>query len=97
MLKSLGANKILISRIFLFEGWLITLIGAIAGIILGVSLCLLQQHFGLIGLGSSAGQFVVDAYPVEVQLPDIILIFVTVNVIGFLAVLYPVNNLRKRL
>lgn len=97
VLKSLGANKILISRIFLFEGWLITLIGAIAGIILGVSLCLLQQHFGLIGLGSSAGQFVVDAYPVEVQLPDIILIFVTVNVIGFLAVLYPVNNLRKRL
>lgn len=97
VLKSLGANKTLISRIFLFEGWLITLIGAIAGIILGVSLCLLQQHFGLIGLGSSAGQFVVDAYPVEVQLPDIILIFVTVNVIGFLAVLYPVNNLRKRL
>lgn len=97
VLKSLGANKTLISRIFLFEGWLITLIGAIAGIVLGVSLCLLQQHFGLIGLGSSAGQFVVDAYPVEVQLPDIILIFVTVNVIGFLAVLYPVNNLRKRL
>ncbi|MDH6310770.1 lipoprotein-releasing system permease protein [Dysgonomonas sp. PFB1-18] len=97
ILKSLGANKTLISRIFLFEGWLITLIGAVAGIILGVCLCLLQQHFGLIGLGSSAGQFVVDAYPVEVQLPDIILIFVTVNVIGFLAVLYPVNNLRKRL
>jgi ABC-type lipoprotein release transport system permease subunit len=97
ILKSLGANNILITRIFLFEGWLITLAGAVAGVITGLTLCLLQQHFGLLRLGSAPGAFVVDAYPVSVQVWDIALIFITVNVIGFLAVIYPVNSLRKRL
>jgi len=97
ILKSLGASNKFITRIFLTEGWLITMVGAIAGIILGLTLCFLQQEYGLLALGSGTGQFVVDAYPVQVQWPDIILIFITVNIIGFLAVLYPVNNLRKRL
>jgi len=97
ILKSLGANNTLITRIFLFEGWLITLVGAIAGVVIGLTLCLLQQHFGLLRLGSTPGAFVIDAYPVSVQVWDIVLIFITVNIIGFLAVLYPVNNLRKRL
>ena len=97
ILKSLGANNKTITRIFLSEGWIITMTGAIIGIALGLALCLLQQQFGLLALGSSSGQFVIDSYPVEVQFMDIILIFVTVNIVGFLAVLYPVNNLRKRL
>jgi ABC-type lipoprotein release transport system permease subunit len=73
------------------------LAGAIAGVVIGLTLCLLQQHFGLLRLGSTPEAFVVEAYPVSVQLWDIVLIFITVNIIGFLAVLYPVNNLRKRL
>ncbi|NDV96840.1 ABC transporter permease [Dysgonomonas sp. 521] len=97
ILKSLGANNKLITRIFLFEGWLITLVGAISGLVIGLIICLLQQHFGLLKLGSTPGAFVIDAYPVSVQAWDIVLIFITVNIIGFLAVIYPVNNLRKRL
>lgn len=97
ILKSLGGNNKFITKIFLFEGWLITLVGAFAGLVLGLIICLLQQHFGLLKLGSTPGAFVIDAYPVSVQFLDIALIFVTVNLIGFLAVLYPINNLRKRL
>lgn len=97
ILKSLGANNTLITRIFLFEGWLITFVGAVVGVTLGLTLCLLQQYFGLLKLGNTPGAFVIDAYPVSVQALDIVLIFVTVSIIGFLAVIYPVNNLRKRL
>lgn len=96
ILQNMGANNNLITRIFMFEGWLITFVGAIAGLIAGVVLCLLQQYFGFIKLGES-GTFVIDAYPVLVKVWDIVLIFLTVSIVGFLAVLYPVNNLRKQL
>lgn len=97
ILKNLGADNKLILKVFLFEGCLITLIGTIAGIILGLIICLLQQHFGLLQLGSTPGTFVMDAYPVVVEPLDVLLIFVTVSLISLLAVIYPVNNLRKRL
>jgi ABC-type lipoprotein release transport system permease subunit len=97
IMKSLGANNQFITRIFLLEGWLITLVGAILGLVIGLIICLLQQYFGLLKLGSTPGAFVIDAYPVSVRFTDIVVIFITVNIIGFLAVLYPVNNLRKRL
>jgi ABC-type lipoprotein release transport system permease subunit len=96
-LKSLGANNKLILRIFLFEGWLITFTGTIIGIILGLGACLLQQHFGLIKFSSSSAAFLIDHYPVSVQAWDIVIILIAVSIAGFLAVLYPVNNLRKRL
>ena len=78
---------------------LISFMGALAGIVLGVVLCLVQQEFGLISLGSgnSAGAFVVDAYPVSVHLSDVLLVLVTVLVISFLSVQYPVRYLSKRL
>lgn len=97
ILKKMGAGNKLITKIFLFEGWLINSIGAITGIILGLLVCLLQQYFGLLKLGSSPGAFIIDAYPVVVQPLDVVLIFITVTIIGFLAVIYPINNLRKRL
>lgn len=97
ILKNMGANNTLITRIFLFEGWLITFIGTISGLILGLLVCLLQQHFGILKLGASPGIFVIDAYPVAVEVLDIVLIFISVSIVGFLAVLYPVNNLRKLL
>jgi len=97
ILKNLGADNKLILKVFLFEGGLITFVGTIAGIVLGLIICLLQQYFGLLQLGSTPGTFVMDAYPVVVELLDVLLIFVTVSMIGLLAVIYPVNNLRKRL
>ncbi len=96
-LRKLGADDRLIARIFLFEGRLISVFGAIAGIILGLLLCFLQQHFGLISLGGGSGSFVVDAYPVSVHATDLVLIFVTVITVGFLSVWYPVRYLSKRL
>ena len=96
-LRKLGADERLIARIFLFEGRLISVFGAIAGIILGLLLCFLQQHFGLISLGGGSGSFVVDAYPVSVHATDLALIFVTVITVGFLSVWYPVRYLSKRL
>lgn len=94
-LRNLGADERQILRIFLFEGRMITFIGAVSGIVLGVLLCWLQQRFGLISLGSS-GSFIVDAYPVSVHWEDIVLIFVTVVAVGFLSVWYPVRYLFKK-
>jgi lipoprotein-releasing system permease protein len=71
--------------------------GAIVGILLGLLLCWLQQTFGLIALGSSAGSFIVDAYPVSVHASDVIIVFVTVIIVGFLSVWYPVRYFSKRL
>lgn len=94
-LRNLGASEKQILRIFLFEGRMISFIGAVAGIILGVALCWLQQEFGLISLGAS-GSFIVDAYPVSVHFWDVVLIFVTVVAVGFLSVWYPVRYLFRK-
>ncbi|GHT75943.1 membrane protein [Bacteroidia bacterium] len=88
-LRNLGAGQSLISRIFLFEGWMISAAGAITGLVLGVLLCLGQQYFGWIKLGAG-GMFAVDAYPVKVEIFDLLIIFAAVLTIGFLAVIYPV-------
>ncbi len=96
-LRNLGASNKQISRIFLFEGRMIAAAGAVLGIILGLFLCWLQKTFGLVGLGNSSGSFIIDAYPVSVHFLDILLTFVTVIAVGWLAVWYPVNYLSKRL
>ena len=95
-LRNLGASDNQIVRIFLFEGRMISFIGAVAGVILGLILCLVQQEYGIISLGNS-GSFVVDSYPVSVHAWDVVLIFITVLVIGFVSVWYPVRYLSKRL
>lgn len=95
-LRSMGADNRLINRIFLFEGWMISLLGAVIGVAIGIALCFLQQRFGLIRLGETAGTFVVDAYPVVVEWTDVLLAFMTVVTIGFFAVLYPVHYLGKK-
>jgi len=98
-LRNLGANDKIIKRIFLLEGCLISFLGALIGVVLGVALCLVQQESGFISLGSgdSAGAFVVDAYPVNVQLTDVLLVLLTVLVISFFSVQYPVRYLSRRL
>ena len=83
-LSNMGATGKQISRIFLYEGRMISAIGALVGIALGLLLCWLQQSFGLVTLGDSSGSFVVDAYPVVVQPMDIVLIVLGVALIGWL-------------
>lgn len=96
-LRNLGANDKQIVRIFLFEGRMISTIGAVVGILTGLLLCWLQQTYGLVGLGRSSGSFVVDAYPVSVHPEDVVMIFITVIAVGYLAVWYPVRYFAKRL
>ena len=98
-LRNLGANDEIIKRIFLLEGCLISFFGAMIGVVLGVVLCLVQQEFGLISLGSgdSAGAFVIDAYPVSVHWSDVMLVLGTVLLISYFSVLYPVRYLSRRL
>ena len=96
-LRNLGASDKQITQIFLFEGRMISFAGAIIGIGLGLLLCWLQQTYGLVRLGDSSGNFVVDAYPISVHPWDIVLIFVTVIIVGWLAVWYPVRAISKKL
>ena len=96
-LRNLGATDKQISRVFLFEGRLISLIGAVIGILLGLLLCWLQQRYGLVSMGSSSGTFVVNAYPVSVHYSDVLVVFLTVVAVGWLAVWYPVRYLSRRL
>lgn len=96
-LRNLGADDKLISRIFLFEGRLISVLGAIIGIVVGLILCYLQHKYGLISLGNGDGSFVVKAYPVSVHVIDVVVIFFTVIIVGFLSVWYPVRYLSKKL
>lgn len=96
-LRNLGLSNGRIRSIFMIEGRLISIFGAIIGIVLGVVLCLLQEHFGLIRLGNNEGSFIVSAYPVAVHAIDIVVVFFTVLIVGFVSVWYPVHALSKRL
>lgn len=91
-LRNLGADRRLIKRIFLFEGWLISLVGAVAGMVLGTVLCLLQQHFGFLRMGNN---YITEAYPVVVHPGDVLLVLVTVAVMGFAAAYWPVRYIRS--
>ena len=95
-LRSLGADEGLIFRIFLCEGSMISFLGAVAGTLLGLLMCYLQQTFGLLSLGGSSGNFIIDAYPVSIHPSDVVIVFFTVLIVGFLAVLYPVKYLTRR-
>ena len=90
ILKSMGADKTFITRVFLLEGWLISLIGVFSGVALCIILLLAQQHLGIIKF-AGGGSFVVDAYPVKLLFSDVIVTLITVSSIGFLATLYPVK------
>ena len=92
-LHSLGATDSKVSRIFIYEGNLIALLGALVGLVLGIILCLLQQQFGFIGLGD--GQFVVSAYPVRVQFTDIILVLASVLFVSAISVWLPIRLLNR--
>jgi len=92
ILHSMGADAGLLRKIFLTEGLFITLIGAALGLVTGGLICFLQERFSLIKLTGS-GSFVIDAYPVHMQVPDFISVFITVFAIGLLAAFYPAKKL----
>ena len=96
-LRALGASDRQVTAIFLLEGWLISAIGAVVGIVVGLLLCWLQQQFGIIALGHSEGSFIVNAYPVSVHPWDVVLVFVTVLAVSFLSAWYPVHHFARRL
>jgi len=93
-LRSLGATDSFVARIFIYEGNLIALLGAIVGLVLGIVLCLLQQELGLIGLGTE-GQFVVDAYPVRLKATDLFLVLLSVVTVSALSVWLPIKIINK--
>lgn len=95
ILQSMGATSKTIRMIFLFEGWLISLVGAVTGTLLGLLLCWVQITFGIISLPSN-GSFLISAYPVRVVFSDILIILVVVLFIGFLASWYPVKYISKK-
>lgn len=96
-LRNLGASNHQISRIFMLEGRMISLAGAVLGIILGLAMCWAQMEFGLITMGDAEGSFIVEAYPVSIHPWDIVVVFLTVLAVGWLAVWYPVRYLSRNL
>ncbi len=92
MLRAMGARDSLVHRIFLLEGWMISLSGLAAGLLFGVGLTLLQQHFGLIKMPQG---FFIQAYPVEFQLQDVLVTALGVTVIGFVIAFFSSSRLRS--
>ena len=95
ILRHLGATPQIIRRIFLCEGWFIIVLGAVFGLVIGLTICLLQQHLGLLKLGSGT-DFVISAYPVLVQAVDVLAVAVIVLGMGFLAAWYATRTLRSK-
>ena len=95
ILRHLGATPQIIRRIFLCEGWFIIVLGAVFGLVIGLTICLLQQHLGLLKLGSGT-DYVISAYPVLVQAFDVLAVAVIVLGMGFLAAWYATRTLRSR-
>lgn len=91
ILQSMGANQKLVRTIFLFEGWMISLAGAALGLILGVLICWIQIEFGILKIPGNDGSFIFSSYPVEIRISDLVVIFLLVTGIGFLAAWYPIR------
>lgn len=96
VLRSMGAGNRLIKRIFLTEGMMISFSGAILGLTLGALVCWIQQRYGVIPLKGGSGSFIIDAYPVQMQVMDFVRVFLTVFIIGFAAAWYPVRQISKK-
>jgi len=95
-LHRLGAGNKLIQRIFMLEGMMISIGGALLGLTFGGLISWVQQQFGLISLGGGSGAFVIDAYPVQLQTNDFVVVFFTVIAIGFFVAWYPVQQISKK-
>lgn len=95
-LRNLGATEKQIADIFMYEGRMISFVGAIIGLVLGLGLCFIQIKYGLIKFGNGEGLYIIRSYPVSVHLSDIILVLATVIIVGFASVWYPVKSLTSK-
>lgn len=95
--RSMGATDKQITRIFVTEGWLIALVGAVSGVVLGLALCLCQQQFGWLKLSANADAVIVNAYPVVVEWTDVLVVFVLVAAVGLVTSLVTSLTMRRRL
>lgn len=91
ILQSMGANQKLVRTIFLFEGWMISLAGAVFGLIFGILICWIQIEFGILKIPGNEGAFIFSSYPVEIRITDLLAVFLLVSGIGFLAAWYPIR------
>lgn len=96
-LKNLGASNQLIYRIFFLEGAGLVLIGECLGVFLGIVICSIQEHYGIIKLASESNMLIYNYYPVVVQFSDVLLVFISIALVGLIAVLYPLHNLKSNL
>ena len=93
-LSHLGANNKIIRNIFLLEGWMVNAIGALGGLVVGIGICLLQEHFGFLKLGDGT-DYVISTYPVSVEFGDIALVIVTVLLLGAIAAWIPTRKIQS--
>ena len=93
ILSHLGADEPTIRRIFRLEGWLISSLGTLSGLIIGVLVCLGQQHFGWLKMGNGY-DYVISAYPVQVQAPDVLLVALIVLLLGYFTAWIPTRKLK---
>lgn len=96
ILRNIGASDKMIRNIFACEGMLVSGIGAVSGIVIGVILCLLQERYGFITLGSDSSAYIVSSYPVELHWLDVLCAALAVFVIGIITTIYPLSVLNKR-
>ena len=96
LLKAMGGDNTLIKKIFINEGLLISVVGGILGLLLGIVAVLIQQYFGIIRLGNG-GSYIIDAYPVALQFTDIVLVFTTIAIIGSIAAFFTANKSIKKI
>lgn len=96
ILRAMGADKNLLGRLFMNEGLLISVSGGVLGLMLGMVVVLLQQHFGFVKFGSGGGNYIVDAYPVMLKVKDIIVVFATILMVGGVSAFFTVHHAVKK-
>ena len=97
LLKAMGGDSTLIKKIFINEGLLISVVGGMLGLLLGIAAVLVQQYFGIIRLGNGDGSYIIEAYPVALQFTDIVLAFITITIIGCFAAFFTANKSIKKI
>lgn len=96
ILKAMGADRNFLQRVFMNEGLLISVVGGIIGLVIGILAVLLQQHFGFIKFGSGGGNYIVDAYPVLLKMKDVFIIFATILAVGCTSAFLTVRHAMKK-
>ena len=92
VLRAMGADTKLVKKIFINEGLLVSVVGGLLGLFVGIVAVLIQQHFGIIRLGNGDGNYIIEAYPVALEIADVLLVFLTITIIGSVASFFTANK-----